>query len=334
MELSEDQHVSTTDSSPEVRSQCAAQKVPSADQASCVDPIECAICFEHIECVTSLPCSCRVDYCFSCWDRSLAQSFLSCGYARCPTCRTSIRVDYDADTGRLLFSQARLQDRSEDKSGEIMQEEDEEAEDDGLSRVQETFSQMRNRLIEQAWPAQIRILKQYGELQRISAAEGGSASSTAPMPKCVCGGFLEKVSCKERIRRFCVVRLPQLPPGSEAFERAVEAIAASGRATYFCDLCSESIRPLGEVWTCENADRTILHSNAYDICEACFAKHAFGEGAAASTQEQQRLTPAPEDSLRETALAEDGLEPPVQLQMSDEPVDADAAPPGAPAQLE
>lgn len=55
-----------------------------------------------------LPCNCRIAYCAVCWDRSLAQSFNRCGQARCPTCVTPVRVDFDASgaagAGKLVFS--------------------------------------------------------------------------------------------------------------------------------------------------------------------------------------------------------------------------------------
>ena len=70
---------------------------------------ECAICFDSIgEDAIPLPCSCRVPYCLACWDRSLAVSFNDTGHARCPTCRTPVRVDFDPEAaggrGRLVFT--------------------------------------------------------------------------------------------------------------------------------------------------------------------------------------------------------------------------------------
>lgn len=65
---------------------------------------ECTICFDAIEESASLPCRCRVPYCLRCWDRCLAQSFNSCGQARCPTCRGPVRVDFDAEAMVMCFS--------------------------------------------------------------------------------------------------------------------------------------------------------------------------------------------------------------------------------------
>ena len=60
------------------------------------DAIECAICFETLagDDQLPLPCQCRVPYCLKCWDRALAAAFNDVGEARCPTCRTPVRVDF------------------------------------------------------------------------------------------------------------------------------------------------------------------------------------------------------------------------------------------------
>lgn len=65
----------------------------------------CAICFESTQMgALSLPCRCTVAYCFRCWDRALAHSIKTCGAARCPTCRMPVRVDFDPEEGRMVFS--------------------------------------------------------------------------------------------------------------------------------------------------------------------------------------------------------------------------------------
>jgi len=43
-----------------------------------------------------------------------------------------------------------------------------------------------------------------------------------------------------------------------------------------CDVCAQPVRTQN-VWTCENGRRTVLHAAAYDVCESCFAEHAFGD---------------------------------------------------------
>jgi len=69
----------------------------------------CSVCFcdiAELGGATILPCKCRVPYCHGCWDRCLASSMSSTGNAKCPTCRSVVRVDYDAGVGRLVFSKA------------------------------------------------------------------------------------------------------------------------------------------------------------------------------------------------------------------------------------
>jgi hypothetical protein len=103
---------------------------------------ECAICFDTVtaEEQLSLPCQCHVLYCHPCWDRALAAAFNDSGVARCPTCRTPVRVDFDpeASSGRggLIFSAA--------------------------GGVQEQRSQVVSRLAEAAAPTMTRLLRQYG----------------------------------------------------------------------------------------------------------------------------------------------------------------------------
>jgi len=241
--------------------------------------LDCAICFGTVAHPAELPCNCKADYCTTCWDRALAQSFNTCGRARCPTCRMPVRVDFDADTGRLLFSK--------DREPELPPG----ARECALSR-----------LGEQARPAQERLLRQYGESLpadfkrtrdaiKAIANTGDEAATTrgrasavkfasrcmeeAPTPaKCVCGKRLERISCSERAVRYCQMLVPHVAPGTEAFDRVLQKVAATGPA--YCDLCQEGISAGGAVWTCEIGNRTILHANAFDICDPCFARHALG----------------------------------------------------------
>merc|ERR1712216_338789 len=71
-----------------------------------VSSLECVVCFETMSHQIDLPCACNVSYCARCWDRSLAQSFFSVGQARCPTCRSSVGVEFDAENACLVFSPA------------------------------------------------------------------------------------------------------------------------------------------------------------------------------------------------------------------------------------
>uniref|UniRef100_A0A7S2GV45 RING-type domain-containing protein n=1 Tax=Alexandrium andersonii TaxID=327968 RepID=A0A7S2GV45_9DINO len=257
--------------------------------------VDCAICFNSVAHPADLPCACKADYCTSCWDRALAQSFNTCGRARCPTCRMPVRVDFDADTGRLIFSK--------DSEPELPPG----ARECALSR-----------LGEQARPAQERLLRQYGDslpadfkrtreslramsdmkdeagaLRVRSCAESFASRcmEEAPEPpQCVCGQRLERISCSERAVRYCQMLVPHVSPGTEAFDRVLQKVAATGPA--YCDLCQEGIPPGGAVWTCELGNRTILHANAFDICDSCFARHSLG------------LAPAPGPKHREVPKVE------------------------------
>jgi hypothetical protein len=108
-----------------------------------LDEDECAICFDAIPVDDQLllPCRCRVLYCLHCWDRALAAAFNDSGRARCPTCRSPVRVDFDPEAasgrGRLLFSK----------------------DDDGHT----SRGDVVNRLAEQAAPLMARSLREYGE---------------------------------------------------------------------------------------------------------------------------------------------------------------------------
>ena len=131
--------------------------------------IECVICFDSIAQAEPLPCRCTVPYCMKCWDRSLAQSFNACGQARCPTCRSPVRVDFDAEAndgrGRLVFSK-------EPADHSYEQEESELADGGGASpaaaaAAAEAPASIRRaevveRLAEQAAPVMARLLGEWG----------------------------------------------------------------------------------------------------------------------------------------------------------------------------
>lgn len=109
-------------------------------------------------------------------------------------------------------------------------------------------------------------------LQALAAASAAAATA-AP---CVCGAKLGHVSYRERLVRCLRMRTP--PSLSFAdFEATVERVLERREPCYFCDLCGES-RAEGGVWTCENGNNTILHANAYDVCEKCFALYCSGGG--------------------------------------------------------
>ncbi|CAJ1388554.1 unnamed protein product [Effrenium voratum] len=134
-------------------------------QGPVCEDTECIICFETLEGrggAVSLPCNCKVAYCHQCWDRSLAASMSSCGAALCPSCRSSMQVDFDPDSRQLTFSRSQ------------------EGGSSGFKR------DWRKRLYKQARPAQIQLLQDFGKEH----------------PPCVCGSRLSCTSVRERVQSF------------------------------------------------------------------------------------------------------------------------------------
>lgn len=76
-------------------------------QVSGLDEV-CIICAEslggELGGALDLPCKCHMAYHHRCWDNCLASTIASTGNATCPTCRSVVRVDYDAQEGRLIYS--------------------------------------------------------------------------------------------------------------------------------------------------------------------------------------------------------------------------------------
>eukprot|EP00929_Paragymnodinium_shiwhaense_P079034 TRINITY_DN4105_c0_g1_i1.p1 TRINITY_DN4105_c0_g1~~TRINITY_DN4105_c0_g1_i1.p1 ORF type:complete len:327 (-),score=62.89 TRINITY_DN4105_c0_g1_i1:202-1182(-) len=114
---------------------------------------DCVVCFEAVCEKTSLPCACNVAYCIRCWDRALAQSFHSCGQARCPTCRLPVQVDFDAERGCLVFSKESSPFHLADCRGMDSEEE---------RRAIDSRTRATAKLREQALPAQVRLLEVHG----------------------------------------------------------------------------------------------------------------------------------------------------------------------------
>lgn len=249
-----------------------------------------------------MPCACRAPFCHTCWDRSLAASISACGLARCPSCRTPMRVDFDISLRHVVFSRAaaafcgyrgRYYGRDEDP----------------------LIDDWQQRLYEQAKPTQIHLLQQFGgrapqnhggvlvrplwpwprssssvdprlrdihEPHHAWPAGGGACSSTpepppaAPegaadaQPQCVCGSCLRHVSVQDRVRAF-VTEEALGPPSPHLVDRLLAS------PPIFCDICERRLNACQRVWTCENGRRTVLHAAAYDVCEACFALHVHGD---------------------------------------------------------
>lgn len=247
-----------------------------AQEQSAEDEECCVICFEDLKSkggAVPLPCNCQVLYCGDCWDRSLAASITACNRALCPSCRGAMRVDFDADQGRLLFTRAPASELGAD------------APDDGW----------RSRLYEQAKPKQIQLLQRLRaqsnstlddirhanagareEVHKPSAnlSEDGFAASQA---ECVCGSRLKCISVRERVLAFVSEESP-VPPPQSVFERLMLT------PPIVCDICDTRVQPRSRIWTCENGRRTMLHAVAYDVCESCFEFHAYGIDSATRTE--------------------------------------------------
>uniref|UniRef100_A0A7S1WQY9 RING-type domain-containing protein n=1 Tax=Alexandrium catenella TaxID=2925 RepID=A0A7S1WQY9_ALECA len=234
----------------------------------------CAICFEGLGQGIELPCSCKVDYCLQCWDKALAKSFNACAKPRCPTCRSPVRVDFDAQTGNLIFT---------------AESDDEDAD------------QTRRRISELMAPIQVRRLEDFGAIHPLDeeASQGGvtAASSFAgrlaesrELPRCVCGCGLERVSLRERARRFFV------QAGQWLDSERLAPVLAQGLVRIVCDLCGEPLdleQPF--VWVCERGDSTIKHATSNDICTRCLVRHAWGvEEQLEATEEPLPKEPEPE----------------------------------------
>lgn len=145
--------------------------------------MECTICMESIDEETILPCKCKLHYCQSCWDRALANSFGQCGQARCPSCRSLVRVDYNGEKNCLEFSpetvdmtfsgqRAILETMRQEYENQLSGPPSEETFRQFLEthtgfRALARFDQMRqgtiDRLRHQAMPAQIKLMQQFGE---------------------------------------------------------------------------------------------------------------------------------------------------------------------------
>jgi len=273
---------------------------PKADGRDDDEQLDCAICYEPLAAkggAVPLPCECRIVYCHHCWDRALAASFSACGSALCPSCRSPLCVELDARKGRLVFKKIPR-----------------------CSGAEDSVSDWRLRVYAQAKPVQIRLLEEFGaEVAATLAAthtaegeprSGGSMPSTeaascpepnsrgsgnaasasalspradsAPVPRCVCGWRLKCTSTRQRVLDFMSEQPLPTPPG------LVEQVLR--RPPIVCDICQRQLGPKGNVWTCENGRRTVLHAVAYDVCHTCFQFHAYGIEAGSELDEEEDAT--------------------------------------------
>lgn len=241
----------------------------------------CAICFEQRP-FQKLPCSCRANFCLSCWDRALRASVRDRGRAQCPSCRSNFCVDFDRDTAGPVFSKT----------------------EEGMTR-----EDWRSRMYDKARPVQISSLQDYGAMLKMSTApssEGvfvaspeGIITSSAPSakrdkdvhpdearenaqlhgPLCVCGSVFERVDVHARAERMLDDTQPGWRSRIEQQEQLIAKLVSGDIIT--CDLCDGTTTSTGFLWTCRTGPHTVLHPAAYDICEFCFSHHA-GLGTLAS----------------------------------------------------
>jgi len=244
---------------------------------------ECAICLDQVDDAVKLPCACRVVYCLKCWGHALAESFNGCGEARCPTCRSNVRVDFDAESCQLVFSPAQEMDdasSSDDNPDDDDDDDNTEDEDDqfgNVGKLERRKRRARRRLIRQACPAQIKLIQQHGA-SILAQTNGGVKETTqqavAAIP-CVCGGTIERISVRERIFRFVHRRLPALCPTSEDLDSVIRYFMRQEQPFASCDICGADVDTSSHtIWTCTAGSCTVLHSNAYDVCEGCVSRYS------------------------------------------------------------
>lgn len=242
----------------------------------------CAICFEQHSHFVELPCSCRVDYCHSCWNRALAHSVLTRGKAQCPSCRSGFHIDFDEHIGGLVFHK----------------------QDTPMS-----LRDWRENLYGKAKPVQTRLLQNFGKQVKKNArsqkagkhkALEGMDGQACCEPLCICGGVLEKIDARTRIIRM----LDDTRAGwrSRATD-AEELIRMLGERSISCDLCENIATRTGAVWTCKNGPHTVLHPAAYDVCETCFMCHAgLDNHAKTDVRKAASRSPSPEKRLKPTTV--------------------------------
>jgi len=231
-----------------------AAEATESDADSEEDAI-CAICFEHTPFV-ALPCACKIKYCAQCWDRALATSVSVRGRAQCPTCRSAFKIEFDVDTGNLVFSPDPEGTHACDWRSQL-------------------YVKVRN--------VQIRLLESYGKVVsgdlspgRLATApkspKSGAGECNGRLPSCVCGAALEHISSRARILRMLEDTEPGWRSRVPQPEDLVLRLMNSSLVT--CDLCDQIAISSGSVWTCQNGPHTVMHPAAYDVCDACFDRHS------------------------------------------------------------
>jgi len=93
-------------------------------------------------------------------------------------------------------------------------------------------------------------------------------------PSCVCGSTLQRVTGIERMRNASATLIPNTTP--EVQQQIFNLMVKGDMPGVQCDLCDQVLQASSGIWTCENGTSTILHATAYDVCDSCIARHAFG----------------------------------------------------------
>jgi len=313
------------------RSRSAARGQKDAiPRLAITDEAECAICFEVVAALggpVALPCACRASFCHTCWDRALAASITACGYARCPSCRSPMRVDFDIANRCLVFSCATQSSQRRSGAGQSLRTHEDYGRDD-----------WQQRLYEEAKPTQIHLLQQFGG--RLPIGQGVVVRPWGPWPRVFSKLYSQSSQSSSSTDSPRSIRssssfsssdtsmsieldgwLPsqETQDDSEANPRCVcgsslRHVSVHDRVRafvheetpvpppphllerlmanppIFCDICDRRVGPSHRVWTCENGRRTVLHAAAYDVCEACFAFHVHGESISRTDRRESSHT--------------------------------------------
>lgn len=278
-------------------SQCIAHSRQAFPERSLRE--QCTICLERIAQSIRLPCACRLAYCPKCWDRALAKSFATSGWARCPTCRAAVRVDLDMQSGALVFSQEKeepLQDVVTSEEAGLDETLRAIQQEQAAVATEDYFQRTTARIQSQVRPLQIRILEQYGakypvplsfppEVSRAAVPGVALALATKAarrvqrqiaegkqdVPRCVCGCRLRRIAVVERARSW--VRKNQMAPEGALDASCFELEVVEAMHAIFCDICNGCASGMDALWSCKNGSRTIKHATAYDICDACLVRY-------------------------------------------------------------
>jgi hypothetical protein len=227
----------------------------------------CAICCESSSFET-LPCSCRMKFCPTCWDRSLAASIATRGCAQCPSCRSVVKVDFDSDTGRLVFERAKKTAMTCDWSKQLYVK----ARPTQIRRLQEYGAAIAADAAKHVEPHSS-LLETVGASSPVDRNCTSTDSTTLDLRlQCACGSPIERLSTRMRLSRMLDHSNPAWRQRTrDPVEKVIDRLVKTVKVT--CDLCGEDALRTGAVWNCVNGNRSVLHTSEFDVCESCFRKH-------------------------------------------------------------